>query len=303
MRIRRPVVALITGSDISPAVYGLFRPRILLPRAVVDGLDGEQLYAVTVHELAHVKRGDYWVNWIQLLLGIVYFFHPLVWYANRRMRIEREQACDDLTLVALGLNRNGYAESLLCVAERVSAAARFAPAQVGVVETKIHLARRLRRILNKRLRPAPRLTWLSAAIVLAFAAIFGTWHYTQAESSTIELLPLDVKVVDESEASVDGASVLSYYLRAKIEPGSSYGCNVEKAKTNAQGVAHIQYRRYVIEHKETGIVAVLAWRSGYVAEQKEVNTDGSSPPIVLEQAATVRVSGYVGKKENVAQPI
>jgi beta-lactamase regulating signal transducer with metallopeptidase domain len=307
MRIRRPVVALITESDISPAVYGLFRPRILLPRTVVDGLDGEQLYAVIVHELAHVKRGDYWVNWIQLLLGIVYFFHPLVWYANRKMRIEREQACDDLTLVALGLNRNGYAESLLCVAERVSVAARFAPAQVGVVETKIHLARRLRRILNRRLRPVPRLTWLSAAIVLAFAAIFGTWHYTQAESSTIELLSLDVKVVDESGAPVDDASVVSCYLRTKIEPGSAYGYAygyaVEKAKTNAQGVAHIQYPRYAEEHKETGIVAVRAWRSGYAARQEEVNTDGSSPAIVLEQAATVRVSGYVGNKENIAQPI
>jgi beta-lactamase regulating signal transducer with metallopeptidase domain len=303
MRIRRPVVALITESDISPAVYGLFRPRILLPRTVVDGLDGEQLYAVTVHELAHVKRGDYWVNWIQLLLGIVYFFHPLVWYANRKMRIEREQACDDLTLVALGLNRNGYAESLLCVAERVSAAARFAPAQVGVVETKTHLARRLRRILNKRLRPAPRLTWLSAAVVLAFAAVFGTWHYTQAKSSTIEMLPLDVKVVDESGAPVDDASVVAYYLRTKIEPGSSHGYSVEKAKTNAQGVAHIEYRRYVTEHMETGIVGMATWRSGYVTRRMEVNVDGSSPPIVLERAATVRVSGYVGKKENVAWPI
>ncbi|MDX9971406.1 MAG: M56 family metallopeptidase [FCB group bacterium] len=308
MRIRRRVAALITESDLSPAVYGLFRPRILLPRTVVDELDDEQLYAVIVHELAHVKRGDYWVNWIQLALGIVYFFHPLAWYANRRMRIEREQACDDMTLITLGLNRDGYAESLVRVAERVSVAARFAPAQVGVVETKLHLARRIRRILNTGLRPVAGLTWLSAATVLAFAAIFGTWQYTQAESGAADMLSLNVKVVDEAAAPVTDASVMPDGLRAKIK-GGGYGWREDvygkpnAAKTDAQGNAQIQYPRYIEEHVETGTVMVSVSRPGYVAQRGLVEVDGSSPPIVLKQAATVRVSGYVGAKENRAWPI
>lgn len=204
MRIRRPVNALITENDLSPAVYGVFRPRILLPRTVIEGLSGEQLSAVIAHELAHVKRGDTWVNWLQLLLGIAYFFHPLVWYANRKMRMEREQACDDLTLVTLGLNRDGYAQSLVSVAERVSVAALFTPAQVGVVETKIHLAKRLRRILNERLRPVPRLTWFGAAIVVAFAALFGTWHSTQAAPGATETRSVEIKAADTAGKPLEG---------------------------------------------------------------------------------------------------
>ncbi len=310
--VRWPVRAWEVDADISPALYGLRRLHIVLPKRVIEALDVEQLRAVVVHELAHARRADFLVNWVQIALGIVYFFHPVVWFANRQMRIEREQACDDLALVTTQLDRDGYAESLVRVAECFSAA-KFAPTHIGVVETRTHLARRLRRILNRALKPAPRLSLACAAAVLAFAALFGTWRHSEAapnptagsEESSVEMLPLDVHVMDEAGDPVEGAEVQLYGLRTKIEPGSHYGRDGEalKASTGAEGVAQIRYPRFVQERMETGKVSVLVSHKQFVQQRCDVPVDGSAPPIVLLRGGTVRIFGYVGKEDDIVWPI
>ena len=60
----------------SPAVCGLIRPVILIPTALIKKLDKEQLEAVLLHELSHIQRGDLWLNTIQSLLQIFYFYNP-----------------------------------------------------------------------------------------------------------------------------------------------------------------------------------------------------------------------------------
>ena len=85
----------------SPAVCGLFRPVILLPRALAEQLSPAQLRAVLLHETFHLRRGDIWVNCAQALLQILYWWHPLVWLANTRIRRVREEAVDDAVMLAL----------------------------------------------------------------------------------------------------------------------------------------------------------------------------------------------------------
>ncbi len=94
-----------------PMTWGIFRPVILLPREA-DGWDDERRRVVLAHELAHVRRWDALTQWIAHLALAVYWFNPLVWVAVRKLREEREHACDDAVL-EIGTRPAEYADHLL----------------------------------------------------------------------------------------------------------------------------------------------------------------------------------------------
>src|SRR5688572_8909507 len=94
-----------------PAVIGLFRPIVLLPMRALTGLTPEQLEAVIAHELGHIKRFDVAVNFVQVVAETLFFFHPAVWWLNKRIRADREDCCDDMAIAACG-ERAGYARAL-----------------------------------------------------------------------------------------------------------------------------------------------------------------------------------------------
>ena len=66
------------------------------------GLAPQQLEAVLAHELAHIRRHDYLVNVLQMMAETLFFYHPAIWWASRRIRVERELCCDDVAVQACG---------------------------------------------------------------------------------------------------------------------------------------------------------------------------------------------------------
>ena len=101
----RRVELRLTERAMSPAVCGLLRPVILLPQSLVARLSPEQLRAVLLHEWIHLRRGDVWVNCLQALLQIFYWWHPLLWLANARIRRVREKTVLFLYDLATGRER------------------------------------------------------------------------------------------------------------------------------------------------------------------------------------------------------
>ena len=91
----------------SPLVIGMIKPVILLPASVLTDLPVAHLEALLAHELAHVLRHDYLVNLLQVAAETLLFYHPAVWWLNRRIRAEREICCDDLA-VAVTRDRATY---------------------------------------------------------------------------------------------------------------------------------------------------------------------------------------------------
>jgi len=85
-----------------PAVMGLFRPIVLLPVRALTGLTPVQIEAVIAHELGHIKRFDVAVNFFQVISETLFFFHPAVWWLNKRIRADREDCCDDVAIEACG---------------------------------------------------------------------------------------------------------------------------------------------------------------------------------------------------------
>ena len=100
--IRRKIRVLMSSLAEVPSVVGWLRPIVLLPAALVTGLSPLQLEALIAHELAHIRRHDYFVNILQMVVETLLFYHPVVWWVSSRIRYERELCCDDLAVRSCG---------------------------------------------------------------------------------------------------------------------------------------------------------------------------------------------------------
>lgn len=110
-------VALCTSEKVRvPTALGLIRPAIVIPRWVVEELSAAELNQVVLHELAHLRRWDDWTNLAQQIVKALFFFHPAVWWIERKIALEREMACDDAVLAETESPRE-YAECLAHLAE------------------------------------------------------------------------------------------------------------------------------------------------------------------------------------------
>jgi beta-lactamase regulating signal transducer with metallopeptidase domain len=153
-----------TANTISPAVCGLFRPMVLIPQSLAENFSDGQLRTVLLHEAIHLRRGDVWMNFFQSLLQIFYWWHPLLWLANARIRRAREEAVDDAVMLALRNDAETYAPTLLEVAKLAFHRPLISLGLVGIMESRSALRQRIERLVDFR---APRKAGLT------FASLFG----------------------------------------------------------------------------------------------------------------------------------
>jgi len=169
--LRSPLRLKLVDGQMSPAVCGLFRPIILLPRVLAEQLAAGQLRAVLLHEAFHLRRKDVWVNCAQALLQIVYWWHPLLWLANARIRRLREEAVDDAVMLALRDEADGYAPTLLEVAKLGLNRPLMSLGLVGIMESRSALRGRIERLLNFRAPRKAGLTSVSLCGIFVFSAV------------------------------------------------------------------------------------------------------------------------------------
>jgi beta-lactamase regulating signal transducer with metallopeptidase domain len=120
----------------TPAVIGWLRPIVFLPATALTGLSEEQLRVVIAHELAHIRRFDAFVNLFQICVETLLFYHPAVWWLNRRIRVEREHCCD-ATAVDLCGSAVEFARALTLMEEWRSAPVFAMAANRGPLSERI----------------------------------------------------------------------------------------------------------------------------------------------------------------------
>jgi beta-lactamase regulating signal transducer with metallopeptidase domain len=176
MGVRRSVSIRVAPTAMSPATFGILRPVILISSATVLGMSPQQLEAVLAHELAHIRRHDYLVNVLQMLAETLLFYHPAIWFASRRIRVERELCCDDVAVEACG--------DAVCYAQALTSVARLqiAPSNTALAAAGGPLLMRIQRLLGVASvgRPVPPL-WVALASVALIVAMF-TGAYAQSQS-------------------------------------------------------------------------------------------------------------------------
>jgi beta-lactamase regulating signal transducer with metallopeptidase domain len=230
--IKRKVSLKISPNASSPAVCGLFRPVILVPQNLASSLGSNRLRVVLMHELAHIRRADLWVNLAQAFLQIVYFYNPLLWLANAIIRRVREQAVDEAVLVAMGEKAQQYPQTLLDVAKSAFKRPTLSLRLIGVVESKSALASRIKHILN---RPVPKTgklgvlgliaIMITAAVLLPMAKSVNKSDVTAAGKNT-EIVVVRWMAVLEQAAGRDVLAI-SGAEKTSSESYEGFICNSE----------------------------------------------------------------------------
>ena len=173
----RPPRALVTAGIASPFVWFAGRLRLIWPEAMSSREAVVGARGVIAHELAHVRRGDHLVAWLELVAGLVWWWNPLFWFVRRRCRESAELACDALALAACPDGRRSYAELLLQLSTGISPGAP-APVLGWSAGSRSSFERRLSMILSDRVSGKLSSGGIFAASVLALAALPG-WSFAQ----------------------------------------------------------------------------------------------------------------------------
>lgn len=85
-----------------PMVIGHLKPVIIMPAGLAASLPYDQIEAIIAHELAHIRRNDFFINMIKSILEVIYFYHPVIWWISSSIEKERENCCDDITIDICG---------------------------------------------------------------------------------------------------------------------------------------------------------------------------------------------------------
>ena len=286
---------LVSDRVTTPMVWGILRPVILLPVKAREW-SADRLGVVLEHELTHIRRKDWLTQILSQIACALYWFHPLVWWASRELRKEREHACDDAVLLS-GARGTMYAEHLVELARHFQAA----HGAVSMAEPSL-LESRLRSILDpkrRRMLLAPRVAATAAAVALCviipLAAVRARAQGPAALAGVVQ---------DASGARVPDATIIVSF---------SESGRIELVNSNAAGeyaIPGLPASHYRIEVRRPGFAAFrregtlqdgpqrvdIALELGAVSETLEIVAKGQRAPVMTASTGRpqrIRVGGNV----------
>ena len=185
LKLRRAPITIITDKLNSPAIFGFFRPRLLIPINYLNKHSQDNIKNILLHELAHVKRGDLLVLGVQCVLQIIYWFNPLLWIVRKQVRRLREICCDARVAQLLKEKTAKYRQTLLESAQQMIAQ-HVEPGLgiLGLIEDQNMITERLKWLKKNNWRHR-HLKFVMAMIVFAVMC-FSILPMTRAEKQTIK---------------------------------------------------------------------------------------------------------------------
>jgi bla regulator protein blaR1 len=228
---KRSVVVRLSEAVDAPIVIGFFHPAIVIPRSLWSALAPADLRQIILHEMAHLDRRDDWTNLLQKLLRALCPLNPALFWAERHLCREREQACDDAVLDAAG-NARAYATCLTKLAE-VKLVRRVASLAPGFWQRHSELAGRVENILHRRPRLGPAFSrgLVAAGFAVAFSGALvlqmcpGLVSFT-ASSPVAEALQPDNHYQPQD-------APLAHYQQAVFHPPANNNANAIVPKPHA----------------------------------------------------------------------
>jgi beta-lactamase regulating signal transducer with metallopeptidase domain/peroxiredoxin len=168
----RYVPDLVSSDNVSsPSVIGVFKPAIVLPSTLLREFSTQQLKLMLAHELAHLVRKDLLWNWLFVIGRTLFFFHPLIWLAQKEWQLAHEMACDELVILKTNALPASYGDVLVKVAEKCRQAMQEGLVAASMAESFKALKRRV--IAMQFIKPIPRKKLFVWVVSLSALALFG----------------------------------------------------------------------------------------------------------------------------------
>ena len=279
MHVARPVrLACVQGGN-TPAVVGWLRVVILVPASLITGLTAYQIELLIAHELAHVRRHDFFVNLVQSWVETLFFFHPGIWWLSRRIRLERELACDDDVVAAYDRSAE-YGEALARLALLDGSTPTLAVAATGS-----SLTLRIRRLFERSgQRDLTSNRWpLALAVPGALLVMLAGGQLASAQSAMRRMF--------EDTSHATGSAVISrhehknrHWTRSAAIISAVGNGQLESELRLGQRLKAIRLvaRVQPFEGKDSGIVSLRAvtygWRGKRVTDLLPVRGDAAVDP-------------------------
>lgn len=223
--LRRRVRLVQAPAGTIPMTWGIVRAVVALPPDAPDWPD-ERLEAVLLHELAHVSRLDCAVQTVAELACAIHWFNPLAWLAARRLRIERELACDDVALAA-GARPSTYARQLVDLARayhlpRRAVAASVPMAREADVRSRVSAVLDERRTRTGAARSIPaHAALLTGIVILPLAVVTPAAGTPDPEAVTAWTMQLAAGSSASEQADQDAVATREVLSKARgLEPDS-----------------------------------------------------------------------------------
>ncbi|MEQ1828430.1 MAG: M56 family metallopeptidase [Pirellula sp.] len=239
-----------------PFVWGWLGGDIYLSSDFSTSCSREKCRSMIAHELAHVSRWDAAVNHLQNLVQALFFFQPLVWIANKRLRLERERCCDEAVLSDSANSPRVYAEAIIDMLTRESESGKSTPA-LAVTGALKDIKARLVTILtpNRSFFRRPSRTSVFTLLLLGACVLPTVVVLTRSnlavddrnsQSNSVELKKFNWRFMDEAGKPVQGVLVTAAGMRCKEDPSSGYGWPTNVAPkteyvTDANGEVNVEY--------------------------------------------------------------
>ncbi|MGQ7854562.1 M56 family metallopeptidase [Pedobacter sp. WC2501] len=219
--LTQQVKVMQSGIAQVPMVVGHFKPLILIPLGLLNGLSNAEVEAILSHELAHIKRKDYLVNLLQSFIEIVFFFNPAVLWVSQLIKTEREHCCDDLAIACVN-DRKNYVQALIVCQEFKQRAPAYAMAMSGNKGSLLHRASRMLFNTNSTLNKMEKtiLTIALVSVVVCSAAFKSVGHaktVTRKEISASTVVLQDTTRKKARPAEGKSADQLEKEINAKLD--------------------------------------------------------------------------------------
>ena len=197
LQVSRPIQILSSTHIDIPLTYGILKPVILIPSALLFQMSPTQLEAIIAHEMAHIKRHDYLVNLIQSILEMLFFFHPVFWWINHEAKKQREMACDEMA-IALGANPKDLAYGLANV---INHAQNHAPEMAMAAAKKQNpTLDRIKKIMGVKTSPTQPTTLSTITMMITFilgaTLLVGASDQNSQSSEDLLLTQANTQTID-----------------------------------------------------------------------------------------------------------
>lgn len=181
LRMKAPVSVVVKGIA-SPFLWCVGATRLAWPDSISSRADVVRSRGIIAHELAHLRRRDHWITWLELGASILWWWNPLFWFVRRQLRETAEMSCDALAIAANPESRHDYAKLLLQLSSQTSSGVPAPVLAVGAGNVA-SFERRLKMILSYKV--SGKLSW-RGALTMAFLAVIALPYWSLAQSSKPE---------------------------------------------------------------------------------------------------------------------
>ena len=199
-----------TSARIPPMVWWVGgRPLVVIPNMLLDQMDATKWRWVLAHELAHVRRRDYMVRWLEWLACVLFWWNPVVWWAGRNLRAMEEICCDALVLSSMRPKPRSYANSILMAVESFACPDFRPPAMASEINSGGLLERRFRMIVSDKANRSNS-RWLKvcvlmcAVVILPFGVAYSQDGKERGEAFKVTVTDLNAKVMAGSLTAMEG---------------------------------------------------------------------------------------------------